>query len=173
MVDSRHIQSVLDGLQYDFDAFALDHFVQYLEVRRGRSVIRVPYDFKPGLTGLWIPAETADYIFYTQFTHPIHQVHIILHEIAHMLLEHPCKRIDQILPAELVNTLRISDKVLSRSSKQVSGDVEELEAESFVYLVQERIVVAKRLFYLTNGQSSIEGLNRFTDSLGLLKRSHS
>lgn len=167
---SQRIQTVLDGIEYDFNQFSLDGFIKHLEVSRKRTIVQVSYEFNPGLTGLWIPAETADYIFYTRLTHPIHQVHIILHEVAHMVLEHPCKRIDQILPPSLVKSLRLSEAVLTRSVLNPSSDFEELEAEAFVYIVQQRIVAAKRLSQLTNGQSSIDGLSRFTDSLGLLER---
>ncbi|MCA0455435.1 MAG: hypothetical protein LCI00_15775 [Chloroflexi bacterium] len=167
---SQRIQSVIDGLHYDFNQFSLDGFIQHLEVSRKRAIVQVAYEFNPGLTGLWIPAQTADYIFYTRSTHPIHQVHIVLHEVAHMVLEHPCKRIDQILPASLVQALHLSDAVLTRIAGKPISEVEEVEAEAFVYLVQQHIVSARRLSQLTNGQSSIEGLNRFTDSLGLLER---
>ena len=173
MIHWHRIQFVLDSLCYDFDEFEVDHFVQHLEHLRGRSIVRVSYDFEAGLTGLWIPAETADYIFYTRFTHPIHQAHITLHEIAHMVLGHSCKRIDQILPPTLINTLRLSNEFLGRRSEDSEADFDEQEAEAFVYFIQQRIVAAKRLSQLTQGQSSIEGLNRFTDSLGLMKQSHS
>lgn len=166
-----HVRRVLDSLHYDFKTFALDHFVQHLEIQRRRDIIRVPYDFKPGLTGLWIPAETADYIFYARSTHPVHQVHIILHEIAHMLLHHPCQRIDQILPSSVIRSLQLSDEVLARSALTAGSNQVEQEAEGFVYLVQQQLVDARRLSQLTNGQSSIDGLKHFTDSLGLLGNS--
>lgn len=173
MIHWQRIQLVLDSLCYDFNTFEVDHFVHHLEHLRRRTIIRVSYNFDAGLTGLWIPAETADYIFYTQFTHPIHQAHITLHEIAHMVLGHRCKRIDQIFPTELINTFRLSNEFLSRSSEDSETDFDEQEAEAFVYLIQQRVVAAHRFSQLTQGQSSIEGLNRFTDSLGLMKQSPS
>lgn len=173
MIRWQRIQFILDSLCYNFGEFEIDHFVQHLEHLRGRSIVRMSYDFDPSLTGLWIPAETADYIFYTRFTHPIHQVHITLHEIAHMLLGHPCKRVNQIVPPSLLNTFQSSDKFLGRRSDDAETDFDEQEAEAFVYLIQQRIVAAKRLSQLTQGQSSIDGLNQFTDSLGLMKQSHS
>jgi hypothetical protein len=173
MIHWQRVQFVLDSLCYKFDEFEVDHFVRHLEHLRGRSIVRMSYDFDPSLTGLWIPAETADYIFYTRFTHPIHQVHITLHEIAHMVLGHACKRIDQIVPPTLLNTFQSSDKFLGRVSDDSETDFDEQEAEAFVYLIQQRIVAAKRFSQLTHGQSSIDGLNRFTDSLGLMKQPRS
>jgi hypothetical protein len=38
--------------------------------------------------GVWIATEKADHIFHEAATSPLHQNHIILHEIAHMLLGH-------------------------------------------------------------------------------------
>ncbi|MFG3289785.1 hypothetical protein ACGF3G_13410 [Streptomyces sp. NPDC048179] len=38
--------------------------------------------------GVWIATERADHIFHEAATSPLHQNHIILHEIGHMLLGH-------------------------------------------------------------------------------------
>ncbi|WP_055587055.1 ImmA/IrrE family metallo-endopeptidase [Streptacidiphilus griseoplanus] len=38
--------------------------------------------------GVWIALEDADHIFVEEATSPLHRVHIILHELCHMLLGH-------------------------------------------------------------------------------------
>lgn len=47
--------------------------------------------------GVWIATEKADHIFHEAATSPLHQDHIILHEIAHMLLGH-ASIIDEVRP---------------------------------------------------------------------------
>ncbi|WP_253195638.1 hypothetical protein [Streptomyces sp. JHA26] len=57
---------------------------------RDRPISLVPFPLPvPGPFGLWVATGTADYIFYQQETSPSHQDHIILHEISHILADHP------------------------------------------------------------------------------------
>lgn len=162
----QYVRSVMESLGYDFQHFEVENFIHHLEQRRGRNILRVSYDFHPGLTGLWIPAETTDYIFYAQFTHPIHQIHIVLHEIAHMLLKHDTLRIDQLLTPTLIEIFHHLHDVEYPSSANFRDDSQEQEAEAFVYLIQQRIVAARRFDRLTQSITSIAGLDRFTDTLG-------
>lgn len=55
---------------------------------RGRPIRLAPYALPaPGPFGLWVATSTADYIFYQQETSPLHQDHIILHEVGHILAD--------------------------------------------------------------------------------------
>ncbi|MEU5208872.1 hypothetical protein [Streptomyces sp. NPDC020742] len=38
--------------------------------------------------GLWLSTETDDHIFFEARTSPLHQEHIVLHEIGHLLFDH-------------------------------------------------------------------------------------
>jgi hypothetical protein len=164
----RRVRAVLDGLCYDFQQFSFEHFLHYLEQQRGRPIIRVPYDFHAGLTGMWIPAETADYIIFARQTHPIHQFHIQLHEIAHILLKHQRLRVDTL---KQMDTQRLLQKVERQSCGSVAfrQHWQEQEAERFVYLLQARIAAARRMDELTREPTSIAGLNHLTDALGWLE----
>lgn len=57
--------------------------------RRGRPVelveMTLPVDAP---SGLWLSTGQRDYIVYEQATSPLHQEHIILHELSHMLCGH-------------------------------------------------------------------------------------
>jgi hypothetical protein len=59
-----------------------------------RVVARSIYTASPGVSGtdapcgVWIATEKPDHIFHEAATNPLHQDHIILHEIGHMLLGH-------------------------------------------------------------------------------------
>jgi hypothetical protein len=61
-----------------------------LAVRRGRPIRLVAHPIKvPGPFGLWFMTDSMDVIFYQRETTRPHQDHIILHEIGHLLADHP------------------------------------------------------------------------------------
>jgi hypothetical protein len=101
----KRVQQAIENLDYNFQEFELESLVRRIEERRQRGIIRIPFPFQPGLTGLWVPETDADYIIYAQHTHPLHQTHIILRELAHIVLGHRCRSLDQILPPELLAQL--------------------------------------------------------------------
>ncbi|MFF3554629.1 hypothetical protein ACFYXL_14610 [Streptomyces tsukubensis] len=43
----------------------------------------------PGPLGLWCETPTADLIVFQKETTPLHQDHIVLHEVGHILADHP------------------------------------------------------------------------------------
>ncbi|RCG28228.1 hypothetical protein DQ384_24150 [Sphaerisporangium album] len=62
-----------------------------LAERRGRDIRLVSYPIgTPGPFGLWFMTDTTDFIYYQQATTPPHQDHIVLHEIGHIIADHPC-----------------------------------------------------------------------------------
>jgi hypothetical protein len=164
----QRIRQVMDGLGYNFEGFELSDFVNHLCIIRRRDIHIFPFPFEPELFGLWIPAERADYIFYNQAVHHIHKVHIILHEIAHMLLDHSCRDIRTILPVELLVELKVgrpTGHMRTASKLSVRDDAEEREAEEFVFLIQQQVVYANRMSELTRDSSSIRAIRPFTDGL--------
>jgi hypothetical protein len=61
----------------------------HLGARRGRRVRLVPIPLPAGgASGYWLATEKADYIVTDCATVGPHQLHIILHELAHMILGH-------------------------------------------------------------------------------------
>ncbi|NYT95429.1 hypothetical protein HW126_16740 [Salinispora sp. H7-4] len=61
-----------------------------LAERRGRPIRLVPYPIQiPGPFGLWVMTDSADVIFFQKETTAPHQDHIILHEIGHIIADHP------------------------------------------------------------------------------------
>ncbi|HTR90381.1 MAG TPA: hypothetical protein VMI73_01425 [Trebonia sp.] len=69
--------------------FDLVEFTARLERRRSRPILLRPFTAAAGMpSGLWIGTDTADYIYYEQGTTPFHRALIVLHEMAHMLLNH-------------------------------------------------------------------------------------
>lgn len=57
--------------------------------RRGRPIALLGMALPPdGPAGLWISTDRGDYIVFENTTSPLHQEHIILHELGHLLLGH-------------------------------------------------------------------------------------
>ncbi|MFD5134002.1 hypothetical protein [Streptomyces olindensis] len=73
------------------DPFDVHVFCDRIAAQRGRPL---HLHSVPGISGMdapcgvWIATEKADHIFHEAATSPLHQDHIILHEIGHMLLGH-------------------------------------------------------------------------------------
>jgi hypothetical protein len=68
--------------------FDLDTFIASVAARRGRPIARYALPLMGGLPGLWLTMPTGDLIYYEERTSPLHQQHIILHELCHILLGH-------------------------------------------------------------------------------------
>lgn len=167
MTVSDRLKKVVDRLGYDFNQFELAHFIRHTERLQRREILVIPLPFEPGLSAVWIRAETADYIFYNERTHPIHQTHNILHELAHILLDHTCWPIDQALPPELLALVRTSQMQgrLRKADPHLRADQEEQEAEAFVFLIQKCLVTANRMTQLMGQSSSIDALRQWVDSM--------
>lgn len=77
---------------YDFRHFTLENFADWLSRRRGRTIEFWPllskFGHKENLMGFWAVICGVDCIAYLENTLPIHQLHIQLHELAHLLLGH-------------------------------------------------------------------------------------
>lgn len=57
--------------------------------RRQRPIELLPMTFSDGsLCGLWIATDVGDYLVYEQETSAVHQEHIVLHELGHLLCGH-------------------------------------------------------------------------------------
>ncbi|WP_199847974.1 hypothetical protein [Streptomyces dysideae] len=92
--DGRHGRPDFEDLLASLDIpdpFDVQVFCDRLAAQRGRAL---HLHSVPGISGtdapcgVWIATEKADHIFHEAATSPLHQDHIILHEIAHMVLGH-------------------------------------------------------------------------------------
>jgi hypothetical protein len=73
--------------------FTVDAFCDALARERGRPVQLVPMPSGMGTPcGLWLSTAEVDYVFHQVATSPLHQEHIILHELAHMIFDHAAVR---------------------------------------------------------------------------------
>jgi hypothetical protein len=134
-----HIRNDLSALRKRCDAllatlqlsapFNLRDLVERLAAQRARP-IELVQDPLPDQVGLWLERTDRDVIYYPEHTSRFHQGQIILHEIAHIVLDHTsCDVVDDLLPHLSPQTIR---RVLCRNSRSTS---EEREAELFASLL--------------------------------------
>ena len=161
------VKAAIDKLGYDFDQFELNDFVRHVERLLRREIILIPFAFDRGLSALWIRAETAHYIFYNDRTHAIHQAHSILHEIGHIVLNHACRPLDEVLPPDLLKLLQTRQPQgrLRKVGLPLRQDPEEQEAEMFVFEIQRSLLPKQRQFEVMGQSSSNEALRKWVDSM--------
>ncbi len=72
------------------DPFDLEQFQDHLAEQRGRPllVLDMPVREPGDPSGLWIGTARADFVFVDPGARPVHREHIVLHELAHMVLDH-------------------------------------------------------------------------------------
>lgn len=69
--------------------FHLQTFCDRLQECRGRPLTLRPFAMPPGSpSGVCLSTQGTDYIFYESSTSSLHQQHIVLHEIGHLLWGH-------------------------------------------------------------------------------------
>ncbi|MFH8337465.1 hypothetical protein [Streptomyces sp. AM6-12] len=137
----RRCQAVIDRLDLPH-ALSVEALCQHLAARRARPLrlhTLPPEAATHGMCGLWLATDTEDHIFYEHRTAPLHQEHIILHEIGHLLFNHRTTALDDeggwgaLLPdlgIRAVQRLRHRTNYATR---------EEQEAELFASLLGSRI----------------------------------
>lgn len=104
----------------------------------------------PGIFGLWLEGEGADYIVYQRDTTIVHQDHIILHEVGHIVSGHggsegDLPTMEHLLPSLPPDTMR-------RGLRREGYDqVIEREAEMVATVIKEWATLLDRLEYGGSG----------------------
>jgi hypothetical protein len=138
------------GTPYD-----LKQLIERLAAQRGRPIELVA-DPPPGQGGVWIERADRDSIHYPQHTSRFHQALIILHEVAHMVLQHTaCDVVEDVLPNLSPATVR---RVLCRHARSTR---EEREAELLASLLLQRAAVS----YQQSGLGSMTPIEAFLAGL--------
>ncbi|MGF1425076.1 hypothetical protein [Kitasatospora sp. LaBMicrA B282] len=112
--------------------------------QRGRPLRLIPLPSAAGvrssICGMWLAFPNADQVYYTPVTSPLHQTHIILHELAHMLLDH--QQNSAAAPEALSRLFPDLDpamaaRLLARGRSEAT-DRQEQEAELLASLIWQR-----------------------------------
>ncbi|MFC3453381.1 ImmA/IrrE family metallo-endopeptidase [Amycolatopsis speibonae] len=123
------------------DPFDVTTLFGEVAAMRGRPIELVALDARPGAPcGVLAATDRADYIFYTRDTSPLHQRHILLHELGHLLCGHvegemlPETVAAMVTPSLSVDLVR---RVLGRTTY---AQEQEKEAELVASLLMRRAV---------------------------------
>jgi hypothetical protein len=94
------LRSLRGRLERALDAMALpepltvERLCESLSAARGRPLTLLAMPLPTGgPCGLWVATGNADYVVFEATTSPTHRTHIVLHELAHVLLEHTSTRV--------------------------------------------------------------------------------
>jgi Zn-dependent peptidase ImmA (M78 family) len=122
--------------------------------RRGKPIHLLPLVMDvPGPFGLWINVSVADFIVYQKSgTTPLHQEHIIAHELGHLIADHPSDVGDDSIWQELMPDIPLD--VIHRALRgRTSYDNDyEQEAETLATVLLE--ATAKAQFVTLPGYSA-------------------
>ncbi|MGK5630903.1 hypothetical protein [Streptomyces sp. URMC 123] len=157
----RRCQKVIGDIALP-EPFSAQRLCAQLAADRGRPLrlLTLPTPTVPGTpSGIWLSAERGDYIFYDGQTSPLHQEHIIVHEIGHMVFDH-CSAVDD---RRLFRHVDIADpesvrRILPRLRY---SDEQEQEAEMIASLILEaagRVPAPTALSGMLGGLESAMGL---------------
>ena len=121
------------------EPFDLEQLRVNLEGHRGRPLLLMPGAAATDCSGMWIGTEAADYIFYAPDTTPVHQRHIVVHEIGHMAFEHQGSRAGGDVLARLLFPDLSPALVRSFLARSVYSGQDEREAETFASVLLGRV----------------------------------
>lgn len=102
----------------------------------------------PDLFGFWYPTRETDFIAINANLHHVHQLHTLLHELAHMLLGHRGTDLRQLLAEDLMQQLNLvpaEGHLRSASTIDQADNSQEREAEQFVMAIRRKLVAVRRL----------------------------
>ena len=163
-LQKRKVAKALHNLGYDFNHFVLMDFVEYVAAQRGKKISLMDVPLSDDMFAAWITTEEIDYILVSETTHAVHRTHNILHEIAHMVLDHPPFPVNGVLPSHLLRRLHqdvANGHARCVRSNRIYDIPEEREAEEFVFQIRNLVSHANRLSELIG--TSIPSLRTIFD----------
>lgn len=143
--------------------FDLTTLRDVIATRRQRPIILQPAASKAGPFGMWAAGANVDVIFYDVEASPVHQQHIILHELCHLICNHRPSPLEDFEYLRLLCpdlSPEISNHVLRRMAYSASED---REAEMLASLILVRSRAKDPLLLPGRAQGNV--LNRLAVTL--------
>jgi len=138
----QKIETAIDNLDYDFSQYTTESLTAHLEKQRGRRIEVAGLDLSYKTSGAYVQAPKKDFILYNMNRNPFMQIHAILHEFGHMVLEHTASTLFVDNESDAIYEIlkrfslrchfRIQHEVIFR---EPADSIEESEAELFVRLI--------------------------------------
>lgn len=122
------------GLPRSFEVRTL---TEIIAARRGRPIVLTAMPLSgAGPSGLWLATASADYVWFEQNTSPLHQHHIVLHELGHIVCGHGGPQSVQNLLVDLAPQLSATTLAIMLARQHGSyQDAQEIEAELFAHVL--------------------------------------
>ncbi|MBA0126097.1 hypothetical protein H0B56_11150 [Haloechinothrix sp. YIM 98757] len=121
------------------DPFDLDRFCASLSERTGRPIRLLALELSPSSPcGMWLSTATTDYVIYQSATDPLHQEHIVLHELSHIACAHSATSVLRTDTAERLLPHLDGDMVHSVLARSHYTQDQEREAELMASLILHR-----------------------------------
>lgn len=139
------MQGILDSLNYEFEHFTVDGFVEWIEQQRERPIVFLPHALPPPIFGVWVKGHDRDVIVFETNTPAIHQTHIKLHEMAHMLCDHPTVELEEEEIQMLFRGANVDPALQPLLLRSKYSDENEREAEMLTSLIQKGVLRYNRL----------------------------
>lgn len=118
------------------DPFDVRQLCHDLAIQRGKAIELVPLSLSGGPSGMWLSTDAADYVFYERDTSNLHQSHIILHEIGHIVARHESSSLEDDVSRMFPNlNPALIRRMLNRTNYT---DAQEREAEMIATLILQR-----------------------------------
>ena len=145
------------------EPFNAEVFYAQIGACRGKKLCILPGTLRSGgPSGFWLGTANADYIVYEENTSPLHRMHIILHEIGHILCDHQSAHTTKL--ADFASHL--DGALVERLLKREHGDSrEEQEAELIAYLIHSKIDSVGRSRRPTGTENLMSSIERITETL--------
>jgi len=138
----QKVETAIEKLDYDFSQYTTDSLTAHLEKQRGRRIEVAGLDLSYKTSGAYVQAPKKDFIFYNMNRNKFMQIHAILHEFGHMILEHDASTLivddesDAIFEIIKILSLRCHFRIQHEVIFSLpSNRNEESEAELFVRLI--------------------------------------
>lgn len=144
------------------DPFDAEAFYAQIGAYRGKKLHTLPCSLRfGGPSGFWIGTAAADYIVYEENTSPLHRMHIILHEIGHILCDH-----ESAHSATLDGLASHLDGGLVKRllAREHNDSREEQEAELIAYLIHSKIDAAGRSQRVVGAEDAMSGIERIAQT---------
>src|SRR3954469_13332158 len=121
------------------DPFDIQIFIDQISADRGRPMYLMPFELPPGAPcGLCVSTDAADYVVVTSAATGAQRDHIVLHEVAHLLLEHRLHVIDEADGSRQLFRHLDPSVIRAMFARTNYTTVEEQEAETLASLLGQR-----------------------------------